>query len=127
MLGPLYNRSRIAITVSNIVILHSLRDTVVLMLIEDKTEQIYRLFVPWLGRGLLIANGEKWFRSRRLLTPAFHFGVLKPYVQVYNECVQTLIVSVCVCACLCVYLCVCCDVMCTCFNVMHIHFLLESA
>jgi len=65
---------------------------------------MYRLLVPWLGRGLLIANGDKWFRSRRLLTPAFHFGVLKPYVQVYNECAQILIVSVCACvgACVCV-------------------------
>jgi len=55
------------------------------------------MMVPWIGTGLLVANGDKWFRSRRLLTPAFHFGVLKPYVQVYNECVQILIVSVCVC------------------------------
>jgi len=65
---------------------------------ESKTDRLYHMMVPWIGTGLLVANGDKWFRSRRLLTPAFHFGVLKPYVQVYNECVQIMIVSVCVCA-----------------------------
>ncbi|XP_065920518.1 cytochrome P450 4A4-like isoform X2 [Dysidea avara] len=66
-------------------------DTIRAVLKEGKSDQLYRLLVPWLGRGLLLANGDKWFRSRRLLTPAFHFGVLKPYVQVYNECAQILI------------------------------------
>ena len=44
------------------------------------------------GQGLLIANGDKWFRNRRLLTPAFHFEILKPYVQVYNDCTAILLV-----------------------------------
>jgi len=64
------------------------------LLTERKAHRLYRMLIPWIGTGLLVANDEKWFRSRRLLTPAFHFGVLKPYVRVYNECVQTLIVSV---------------------------------
>ena len=46
-----------------------------------------------IGPGVLIANGEQWFRSRRLLTPAFHFDILKPYVHVYNECTDVLLVS----------------------------------
>ncbi|CAH1773297.1 unnamed protein product, partial [Owenia fusiformis] len=45
----------------------------------------YEIVVPWIGHGLLTSNGPKWFRNRRLLTPAFHFGVLKPYVKIYNE------------------------------------------
>ena len=44
------------------------------------------------GPGLLIANGKRWHRNRRLLTPAFHFDILKPYVHVYNECAQELLV-----------------------------------
>lgn len=46
-----------------------------------------------LGDGLLLSRGGKWLRNRRLLTPAFHFDVLKPYVQIYNESVEVLMVS----------------------------------
>ena len=45
------------------------------------------------GEGLLCSNGKKWERSRRLLTPAFHFDVLKPYVRVYNDVAGLLLVS----------------------------------
>ncbi|XP_052715318.1 cytochrome P450 4F2-like [Crassostrea angulata] len=45
----------------------------------------YRMLLPWLGDGLLISDGKKWERNRRLLTPAFHFDILKPYVQIYND------------------------------------------
>ena len=32
-------------------------------------------------------------RSRRLLTPAFHFDILKPYLKVYAEAADTLVVG----------------------------------
>ncbi|XP_053389637.1 ultra-long-chain fatty acid omega-hydroxylase-like [Mercenaria mercenaria] len=51
---------------------------------------MYRFGLPWLGRGLLIADGARWARSRRLLTPAFHFDILKPYVDIYNEAAEKL-------------------------------------
>lgn len=50
----------------------------------------YSVFKDWIGDGLILANGPKWFRNRRLLTPAFHFDILKPYMEVYNRCVDTL-------------------------------------
>ena len=43
------------------------------------------------GRGLLTANGARWARSRRLLTPAFHYDILRPYVKVYGEAARELV------------------------------------
>ncbi|XP_069135494.1 cytochrome P450 4A25-like [Argopecten irradians] len=65
-------------------------DTVKILLksSEPKNKQKgggYFTLLPWLGDGLLISDGKKWERNRRLLTPAFHFDVLKPYVPIYNE------------------------------------------
>ena len=54
---------------------------------------MYRFAIPWIGEGLLIAGGDKWARSRRLLTPAFHFDILKPYVGVSNTASDILLVS----------------------------------
>ncbi|KAL3861963.1 hypothetical protein ACJMK2_007970 [Sinanodonta woodiana] len=51
----------------------------------------YRHLLPWLGRGLLIADGARWARARRLLTPAFHFGILKPYATVAMDATNILI------------------------------------
>ncbi|OWF42681.1 cytochrome P450 4F8-like [Mizuhopecten yessoensis] len=53
--------------------------------------QGYRSFIPWLGDGLLLSEGAKWERNRRLLTPAFHFDILKSYVKTYNEVADILI------------------------------------
>ncbi|XP_038066913.1 cytochrome P450 4F4-like isoform X2 [Patiria miniata] len=57
----------------------------------EQGQPSYHFAVPWLGEGLLIAKGDKWFRNRRLLTPAFHFDVLKPYMGVFNEAVDILL------------------------------------
>jgi cytochrome P450 len=46
----------------------------------------YSYIHPWLGEGLLLTGGKKWYRNRRLLTPAFHFDILRPYVEVNNRC-----------------------------------------
>ncbi len=66
-------------------------DYLVDILKEPKTLDIYGVLKPWLGDGLLIAEGNKWFRNRKLLTPAFHCEILKGYVPVYNSCVSVLI------------------------------------
>ncbi|XP_005112203.1 cytochrome P450 4F4 [Aplysia californica] len=48
----------------------------------------YDMGVSWLGEGLILTNGARWSRNRRLLTPAFHFDILKNYMKVYNSCVS---------------------------------------
>ncbi|KAF5899414.1 cytochrome P450 4B1-like [Clarias magur] len=37
------------------------------------------------GQGLLVSDGQKWFRNRRLLTPGFHYDILKPYVKLIAD------------------------------------------
>ena len=52
----------------------------------------YRFALPWLGKGLLLAEGDTWFRNRRLITHAFHFDVLKTYMTLYNSATEILMV-----------------------------------
>ncbi|XP_070563808.1 ultra-long-chain fatty acid omega-hydroxylase-like [Ptychodera flava] len=58
---------------------------------EPKDELMYGLAKSWLGDGLLISKGKKWTRNRKLLTPGFHFDILKPYVKVFNDSTRAML------------------------------------
>ena len=72
---------------TSVVVVHSKH----LGLILKEPKRPYKLLLPWLGEGLLISEGKKWQRNRKLLTPAFHYSILKNYVSIYNKCVSLLI------------------------------------
>lgn len=67
----------------------------------------YQVLKKWLGQGLLTStgqwnliistifalncycfftiSGDHWHRHRKLLTPAFHFGILERFVEVFEN------------------------------------------
>uniref|UniRef100_A0A8B9S8T6 Cytochrome P450 4B1 n=1 Tax=Apteryx owenii TaxID=8824 RepID=A0A8B9S8T6_APTOW len=58
---------------------------------DPKSPVTYKLLIPWIGKGLLTLNGAKWFQHRKLLTPAFHYDVLKPYVTLMSDSVKVML------------------------------------
>jgi cytochrome P450 family 4 len=45
---------------------------------------VYDLLHPFLKTGLLTSSGEKWYARRKLLTPAFHFNILKEFCDIFK-------------------------------------------
>ncbi|XP_034270919.1 cytochrome P450 4B1-like isoform X1 [Pantherophis guttatus] len=58
---------------------------------EPKDNFGYRHMVPWIGKGLLVLHGPKWAQHRKLLTPGFHFSVLKPYVPLIADSTKVML------------------------------------
>uniref|UniRef100_A0A673TGL5 Cytochrome P450 family 4 subfamily F member 2 n=2 Tax=Suricata suricatta TaxID=37032 RepID=A0A673TGL5_SURSU len=58
--------------------------------IAPKDVVFYSFLKPWLGDGLLLSAGDKWSSHRRMLTPAFHFNILKPYVKIFNDSINVM-------------------------------------
>ncbi|KYO20513.1 cytochrome P450 4F22-like [Alligator mississippiensis] len=53
--------------------------------VAPKDPLFYGFLKPWLGEGLLLSNGQRWGWHWRMLTLAFHFDILKPYVKIFNQ------------------------------------------
>uniref|UniRef100_A0A452FMP1 Cytochrome P450 family 4 subfamily A member 11 n=1 Tax=Capra hircus TaxID=9925 RepID=A0A452FMP1_CAPHI len=53
---------------------------------DPKSPITHRFVKPWIGTGLLLLEGQTWFQHRRMLTPAFHYDILKPYVGIMADC-----------------------------------------
>ncbi|XP_056388470.1 cytochrome P450 4B1-like isoform X2 [Hyla sarda] len=58
---------------------------------DPKDNFAYYFLTPWIGKGLLVLSGQKWFQHRKLLTPGFHYDVLKPYVGLMSNCANVML------------------------------------
>ncbi|KAM6128715.1 cytochrome P450 4B1-like [Phoenicopterus ruber ruber] len=58
---------------------------------DRKSNIPYKFLVPWIGQGLLISDGTKWFQHRKLLTPAFHYDILKSYVAMMSDTARVML------------------------------------
>ncbi|KAH3883802.1 hypothetical protein DPMN_007770 [Dreissena polymorpha] len=88
---PLISLGWMGPVIAMVNVVHPETVKVILKSSAPKSRNIYGLIQTWLGEGLLIANGDKWLRSRRLLTPAFHFDILKQYLIVKNRASDVLV------------------------------------
>nr|ASO98043.1 cytochrome p450 CYP4M17 [Spodoptera exigua] len=52
---------------------------------------VYKILQPWLQDGLLLSNGTKWQERRKILTPAFHFNILRQFCVIIEENTHRLI------------------------------------
>ncbi|XP_077306432.1 cytochrome P450 4B1-like [Lithobates pipiens] len=76
---------------ASLTICHSDYAKAILSRQDPKDNFGYYFITPWIGKGLLVLSGQKWFQHRRLLTPAFHYDVLKPYVRLMSDCVNVML------------------------------------
>ncbi|KAM4895652.1 cytochrome P450 4A4-like [Sylvia borin] len=58
---------------------------------DPKASMPYKFLLPWIGKGLLVLEGNKWFQHRKMLTPAFHYDVLRPYVALMSDSVKVML------------------------------------
>ncbi|NXS08681.1 CP4B1 protein, partial [Neodrepanis coruscans] len=58
---------------------------------DPKASVPYKFLLPWIGKGLLILEGTKWFQHRKMLTPAFHYDILKSYVTLMSDAVKVML------------------------------------
>uniref|UniRef100_A0A3Q3E0Y7 aromatase n=1 Tax=Hippocampus comes TaxID=109280 RepID=A0A3Q3E0Y7_HIPCM len=51
----------------------------------------YKIFLDWIGDGLVLLDDDKWLSHRKLLNPAFRIDILKPYVKVMSQAANTML------------------------------------
>ncbi|XP_018393741.1 PREDICTED: cytochrome P450 4C1-like [Cyphomyrmex costatus] len=55
---------------------------------HNEKSVVYDIAKPWFGTGLVTSKGEKWHSHRKILTPTFHFDILKQFVNILIEAAE---------------------------------------
>ncbi|EHH14757.1 hypothetical protein EGK_00728 [Macaca mulatta] len=58
---------------------------------DPKSHGSYRFLAPWIGIYTHTRLWQTWFQHRQMLTPAFHYDTLKPYVGLMAESMQVML------------------------------------
>lgn len=60
-------------------------ETIVTTPAHNNKGELYKFVKPWLREGLLVSEGQKWHERRKILTPAFHFNILRHFTTILEE------------------------------------------
>uniref|UniRef100_A0A8C6EAM9 Uncharacterized protein n=1 Tax=Moschus moschiferus TaxID=68415 RepID=A0A8C6EAM9_MOSMO len=58
---------------------------------DPKANVAYRHLKPWIGTGLMLLEGQTWFQHWRMLTPVFHYDILKTHVGIMANSVRVML------------------------------------
>uniref|UniRef100_A0A2K5Y1Q3 Cytochrome P450 family 4 subfamily A member 11 n=1 Tax=Mandrillus leucophaeus TaxID=9568 RepID=A0A2K5Y1Q3_MANLE len=58
---------------------------------DSKIPENCRFLAPWIGYGLPLLNGQKWHQHWRMLTPAFHYDILKSYMGLMADSIHMIL------------------------------------
>ncbi|XP_073841480.1 cytochrome P450 4d1-like [Musca autumnalis] len=47
--------------------------------------EVYSVLEPWFKEGLMNSPGHKWQRRRKILTQAFHYRILKDFIEIFDQ------------------------------------------
>ena len=72
--------------VANIIVVHPDAAEVLLTSSTNITKSDnYNFMRPWVKDGLAFSTGKKWHKRRKMITPSFHYDILKDFLSVMNE------------------------------------------
>ena len=88
---PRYRRKRFSFFCSLLVLTHPAVIKPVIKMEIPKGFFYEELFRSWQGDGLVVSQGKKWRKHRKMLEPIMHGNILKEYSGIINSCVDIFI------------------------------------